>query len=40
MQQIDFIKNLDQAGNTAMIFIIEEAKDTTFDILQGPVKVL
>ena len=28
IQQINFTANLDRAGNTAMLFIIEEAKET------------
>ena len=28
LQQINFIANLDQDGNTTMFFIIEEAKET------------
>ena len=28
IQQINFIANLDRDGNTAMFFIIEEAKET------------
>ena len=27
IQQINFIVNLDQAGNTTMFFIVEEAKE-------------
>ena len=38
--QIDFIANLDRAGNTAIFFIIEEAKETIFEFSQGTVKVL
>ena len=40
IQQISFTANLDRAGNTTMFFIIEEAKETAFDISQGSVKVL
>ena len=40
IQQINFTTNLDRAGNTAMFFIIEEAKKTVLDFLQGTVKVL
>ena len=40
IQQINFIANLDRAGNTKMFFIIEEAKQTVFDFSQGTVKVL
>ena len=31
VQKINFISNLDRAGNTAMFFIIEEAKETVLD---------
>ena len=40
IQQINFFANLDRAGNTTMFFIIEEAKQTILDFLQGTVKVL
>ena len=40
MQQISFNENLDQAGNTTIFFIIEEAKETILDFLQGTVRVL
>ena len=40
IQQINFTANLDRAGNTTMFFIIEEAKETVLDFLQGTVKVL
>ena len=40
IQQISFTANLDRAGNTAMFFIIEEAKETVLDFSQGIVKVL
>ena len=36
IQQINFTANLDTAGN----FILEEAKETIFEFLQGTVKVL
>ena len=32
IQQIDFTANLDRAGNATMFFIIEEAKETVFDV--------
>ena len=32
--------NLDTAGNTTMLFIIEKAKKTFLDFLQGTVKFL
>ena len=31
IQQINFAGNLDQPGNTAMLFIFEEAKETILD---------
>ena len=34
VQQINFMANLDRAGNTTMFFIIEEAKETVFEFLQ------
>ena len=40
IQQIDFTENLDRAGNTSLYFILEEAKETVFEFLQGTVKVL
>ena len=40
IQQIDFTANVDRAGNTAMFFIFEEAKETALDFSQGTVKVL
>ena len=33
IQQISFTENLDRAGQTAMNFIIEEAKRTVLDFL-------
>ena len=36
IQQINFTANLDRAGN----FILEEAKETVFEFLQGTAKVL
>ena len=38
--QTNFTANLDQAGNTIMFFIIEEAKEIILDFSQGTVKVL
>ena len=35
IQQINFTANLDRAGNTAMFFTIEEAKETMLEISQG-----
>ena len=40
IQQINFTANLDRAGNTAMFFIIEEAKETVLELSQRTVKVL
>ena len=40
IQQINFTENLDRAGNTRVYFILEEAKETILDFLQGTVKVL
>ena len=40
IQQINFTANLDRAGNTTMFFIIEEAKETVLDFLQGTIEVL
>ena len=39
IQKINFTKNLDRAGNTTMLFIIEEEKETVLDFSQGTVKV-
>ena len=39
IQQIDFTANLDRAGNTAMFFIIEEAKETALEFSEATVKV-
>ena len=40
IQEINFIANLDTAGNTRIYFILEEAKETVLDVSQGTVKVL
>ena len=40
IQQINFTANLYRKGNTTIFFIIEEAKETVLDFLQGIVKVL
>ena len=40
IQQINFAANLDRPGNTNMFFIIEEAKETVLDFLQGTAKLL
>ena len=39
IQQINFTANLDRAGNTTMVFFIEEAKETVLDFSQRTVKV-
>ena len=39
-QQINFTANLDRAENTRIYFILEEAKETILDFLQGTVQVL
>ena len=40
IQQINFIANLDRAGNTTIFFVIEQAEETIFEFSQGNVKVL
>ena len=40
IQQINFTGNLDKTGNTRVYFILEEAKETVLDFLQGIVKLL
>ena len=40
IRQINFTGNLDRAGNTRIYFILEEAKESVLDFLQGTVKVL
>ena len=40
IQYINFVANLDRAGNTRIYFILEEAKETILNIAQGIVKVL
>ena len=40
IQQINFIANLDRAGNTTTFFIIEKAKETVLDFPQVTVKDL
>ena len=40
MQQINFKRNLECVGNTTMLFVIEEVKETILDFLQKTVKVL
>ena len=39
MQQIYFAGNLDQAGNSIMLFIIEEAKEANLDFSHRTVRV-
>ena len=39
-QQINFTRNLNRSENTAMFFIIEEAKETMLDFSKETVKVL
>ena len=38
IQQINFTANLDRVGNTTMLFIIKEAKETVLDFSQATVK--
>ena len=40
IQHSNFTGNLDRAGNTKICFILQEAKGTVLDFLQGTVKVL
>ena len=40
IQQINFTGNLGGTNNRVMFFIIEEAKETILDFLQGTVKIL
>ena len=40
IQLLNFLANLDRAGNTTKFFIIEEANETALDFSQGTVKVL
>ena len=40
IQRINVTANLNRAGNTAMLFVIEEAKETVLDFSQGTVKGL
>ena len=39
-QKINFTRNLDRAGNTAMFLITDEAKETKLDFSDGTVNVL
>ena len=40
IQQINFTANLDSARNATTFFIIERAKETVFEFLQGTVNIL
>ena len=40
IQQINLTVNLDEAGNTKIVFIIEDAKETILDFSQGTVRIL
>ena len=40
IQQINFVANLDRAGNTRIFFILEKAEQTVLDFSQGTAKVL
>ena len=40
IQQINFTGNLERNNGAIMFFIIEEAKETVLDFLQGTVKML
>ena len=40
IQQVNFMANLDRAGNTTMFFIIEEAEGAVLDFSQETVKGL
>ena len=40
IQQINFTANLDRAENTRFYFILEKAKETVFEFLQGTVNFL
>ena len=40
IQPINFTANLDRDGNTTVLFIIEESKETVLEFLQGTIKVL
>ena len=40
IQTINFTANLDRDGNTTVLFIIEESKETVLEFLQGTIKVL
>ena len=38
IQQVNFTANLYRAGNTRLYFVLEEAKESTFEFSQGTVK--
>ena len=38
IQQINFTANLDRAGNTTMLFITEQVKETVLNFSQGTAK--
>ena len=40
IQQISFTANLDRAGNTTMLFIIEEVEETVVNFSRGTIKIL
>ena len=40
IQQLNLTANLDRDGNTTMVFIIGEVKETILDFSKGTVKVL
>ena len=40
IHQISFTEKLDQVGNTPIIFIIEETKDSILDLSQRTMRVL
>ena len=40
IQQTNFTGHINRDGNTTMIFITEEAKETIVNFLQGTVRVL
>ena len=40
IQQISFTANLDRAGNTTILFIIEEVEETVVNFSRGTIKIL
>ena len=40
IKQINFTAYLDRPGNARIYFVLEEAKETVFEFLQGTLKVL